>query len=193
MKKLFLPLFLLPVCVFSGATALHAESSDEVISREIASTVAKLSLPEVAVDQSKTNFTAAVTTTAIDAKTKLVGFQGDFTFDERVVTFQSPPVQKAGVTGGNWNVSGNVLPGTGPIRTLRVSAYSNDFVPLSGAGTLFELRMTRVTKAAQVTPLTWAAAPNHFFFIDADLNTQKPADAVSGNATVSATVSGKHK
>ena len=79
-----------------------------------------------------TNFIAPVTTTAIDAKNKLVGFQGDFTFDERVITFQGEPVQKAGITGGNWNVSGNVLPGRGPIRTLRISAYSNDFTPLSG-------------------------------------------------------------
>ena len=90
-----------------------------------------------------TNFIAQVTTTAIDAKNKLVGFQGDFTFDERVVTFQSEPVQNAGLTAGNWNVSGNVLPGAGPIRTLRISAYSNDFTPLSGSGTLFELRMTQ--------------------------------------------------
>ena len=131
--------------------------------------------------QSRSNFIAAVTTTAIDAKNKLVGFQGDFTFDERVVTFQSEPVQKAGITGGNWNVSGNVLPGAGPIRTLRISAFSNDFTPLSGSGTLFELRMTRVSKAAQGTPLLWAAPPNQFIFIDADLKTQKPGNAVSGS------------
>ena len=49
-----------------------------------------------------------VTTTAVDAKNNLVGFQGDFTFDERVVTFHGEPVQKAGITGGNWNVSRNV-------------------------------------------------------------------------------------
>ena len=90
-----------------------------------------------------------MTTTAIDAKSNLVGFQGDITFDERVVTFQSEPVQRAGMTSGNWNVSGNVLPGAGPIRTLRISAYSNNFTPLSGSGTLFELRMTRVSTAAQ--------------------------------------------
>ena len=82
--------------------------------------------------QSKNNFIAAVRSSEIDAKNKLVGFQGDFTFDERVVTFQSQPVQKAGLTAGNWNVSGNVLDGPGPIRTLRISAYSNDFTPLSG-------------------------------------------------------------
>ena len=174
MKRSLLPLFLLAICALSPATAVRGQSSDEVISREIPSTVSKVSLPEVTLDNSKTNFVAAVMSSAIDGKNKLVGFQGDFTFDERVVTFQSPPVQKAGITGGNWNVSGNVLPGTGPIRTLRISAYSNDFAPLNGSGTLFELRMTRVGKGSEGTPLQWAAPPNHFFFIDADLNTQNP-------------------
>ena len=62
-------------------------------------------------DQAKSNFIAAARTTAIEEKNTLVGFQGDFTFDERVVSFQSDePVQKAGITGGNSNVSGNVLP-----------------------------------------------------------------------------------
>ena len=154
-------------------------------SGEVPSTVAAVALPEVAVDQSKSNFIAAVRTSEIDAKNKLVGFQGDFTFDERVVTFQSEPVQKAGITGGNWNVSGNVLPGTGPIRTLRISAYSNDFTPLSGSGTLFELRMRTVSDSAlripnSAFPLVWAAPPDGFIFIDADLNTQKPGDAVAG-------------
>ena len=125
----------------------------------LASTVNGVALPEVAIAQSKSTLIAAVRTTAIDGKNKLVGFQGDFTFDERVVGFESEPVQKAGITGGNWNVSGNVLPGRGPIRTLRVSAYSNDFTPLSGAGTLFELRMTRVSKASKGTQLRWAAPP----------------------------------
>ena len=99
-------------------------------------------LPEV--KAIRVHSTAAVTTSEIDAKSNLVGFQGDFTFDERVVTFQSQPVQDAGLTASNWNVSGNVLAGKGPIRTLRISAFSNDFKPLSGSGTLFELRMTRV-------------------------------------------------
>ena len=152
---------------------------------EVAATVAAVALPEVAVDAFVTDFIVQVTTTAIDAKNKLVGFQGDFTFDERVVTFQSEPVQKAGITGGNWNVSGNVLPGPGPIRTLRISAYSNDFTPLSGSGTLFELRMTRVSKAAQGTQLLWAAPPDHFIFIDADLKTQKPGNAAPGSVTSS--------
>ena len=163
-----------------------AADDDGTGAGEVPATVATLSLPNVAVDAFVTNFIAQVTTTAIDAKNKLVGFQGDFTFDERVVTFQSEPVQKAGLTGGNWNVSGNVLPvqpGAGPIRTLRISAYSNDFTPLSGSGTLFELRMTRVSKAAQGTQLLWAAPPDHFIFIDADLKTQKPGNAASGSVT----------
>ena len=161
---------------------------------EVAATVAVVALPEVAVDQlptlsraqSKSNFIAAITTSAIDAKNKLVGFQGDFTFDERVVTFAGEPVQKAGMTGGNWNVSGNVLPGAGPIRTLRVSAFSNDFTPLSGSGTLFELKVLRVSKA-QSTPLIWAAPPDGFIFIDADLKTQKPGNAAPGSVTSSRT------
>src|SRR4029079_13322668 len=104
---------------FPGAIALAtpfadpAETADGPVSKEVPATVETVALPQIALDQSMTNFVAAVTTSAIDAKNKLVGFQGDFTFDERVVTFQNPPVQRAGITGGNWNVSGNVLPGTG--------------------------------------------------------------------------------
>jgi hypothetical protein len=152
---------------------------------QVPATVAAVALPEVVVDQSRRNFIAQVTTTAIDANNKLVGFQGDLTFDERVVTFQSEPVRKAGLTAGNWNVSGNVLAGTGPIRTLRTSAYSLDFTPLSGSGTLFELRMTRVSKTAQGTQLLWAAPPNYFMLIDADLKTQRPGNAVPGSVTLS--------
>ena len=162
--------------------------------------VITVSLPDVAVDQlrdsdeasrergasrveSMSNFIAPGKTSPIDAKNQLVGFQGDFTFDERVVTFQSEPCGKAGITGGNWDVSGNVLPGKGPIRTLRISAFSNDFTPLSGSGTLFELRMTRVSKAAQSTQLLWAAPPDQFIFIDADLNTQKPGNSAPGSVS----------
>jgi hypothetical protein len=124
-----------------------------------------------------------VTTSDIDAKNKLVGFQGDFTFDERVITFSDTPMQKAGLTRSNWNVSGNILPGAGPIRTVRISALSTDLTPLSGSGTLFELRMTRVGNVAPGTPLLWAAPPNHFIFIDADLNTQQPGNAAPGSVT----------
>ena len=73
-----------------------------------------VSLPIATIDTSVTNFTQPVVTSAINAADNLVGFQGDFTFDETVVTFQSPPVSSAGLTASNWNVSGNVLPGAGP-------------------------------------------------------------------------------
>ena len=164
-------------------------AGDSTSTSEFAATVAELALPEVAVDQlrmpsrveSKSNFIPAVKTSVIDAKNKLVGFQGDFTFDERVISFQSQPVQNAGLTAGNWNVSGNVLPGAGPIRTLRVSAFSTDFAPLSGSGTLFELRMSQVGRAAQGTQLIWAAPPDQFIFIDADLKTRKPGNTTPGS------------
>ena len=161
------------------------EAGDGTSGGEIAPTVTEVVLPEMAVDQSKGDFVAAVRTSAIDAKNNLVGFQGDVAFDERVITFQSEPVRKAGITKGNWNVSGNVLPGPGPIRTLRISAYSNDFTPLSGSGTLFELRMTRVSQAAQSTQLVWAVAPDRFIFIDAALKTQQPGQAPPGSVTPS--------
>jgi hypothetical protein len=160
-------------------------SQPAVSDNTILSPVTTVALPQIAPDHPGTDFTAPVTTSTIDPRKNLVGFQGDFTFDERMVTFQSEPVRKAGLTAGNWNVSGNVLDGIGPIRTLRVSAYSNDFVPLSGSGALFELRMTRVSKAAQRTQLIWAAPPNEFIFIDAELNTQKPGYAGSGSITQS--------
>lgn len=156
-------------------------SEDAVSNAEIPVTVA---LPDVGTTQSRMNFVAEVSTSVISVTRNLVGFQGDLTFDERVVTFQSEPVRKAGLTAGNWNVSGNVLEGTGPIRTLRISAYSNDFKPLSGSGVLFELRMGR-GNGGQGTPLIWSAPPNGFIFIDADLMTQMPRVAVPGSVTAS--------
>ena len=162
------------------------EGGNDMRSGEVAATVAAVTLPDIAVALSKSNFIAAVSTSEIDAKNRLVGFQGDFTFDERVVTFQSDPVQKSGLTGGNWNVSGNVLPGTGPTRTLRVSAFSNDFAPLSGSGTLFELKMTKVSSTpGAITQLVWAAPPDQFIFIDADLKTQTPGNAAASSVITS--------
>jgi len=59
--------------------------------RKIASfpaTVAAVTLPKPPIDASVTKFTTAATTTRIKREDNLVGFQGDFTFDERVFTFQ---------------------------------------------------------------------------------------------------------
>ncbi len=147
--------------------------------------VAEVALPDVAVDETAAGVNLQVSTTLIQAKDNLVAFQGDFTFDERVVAFQDQPVQKAGVTGGNWNVSGNVLPGVGPIRTLRVSAFSNDLTPLVGSGVLFELRTAKLNKAGSSTSLNWAAsAEQQFFFIDADLGTHTPGLAAPGGVAI---------
>src|SRR5215831_13753404 len=116
-----------------------------------------------------------VNTTDIDSNLNYVGFQADFNFDETVLTFGSPPVMNAGLTGGNWNVSGNVIPGGGPMRTLRVSAFSNDFTPLSGSGMLYQIRMLRVSGTPGAsTGLVWQPDPNNFIFIDANLDVHVP-------------------
>ena len=162
-------------------------ASANMDSGEIATAIvsASVSLPSVAVDASVTNFIVPVTTSVINARDNLVGFQGDFTFDERAVTFQNEPVQKAGLTGRGWNVSGNVLPGDGPIKTLRVSAFSNNLMALSGAGALFELRMTRVGDEPNETQLIWATSPDNFIFIDTDLNPRAPRDSSPGSVILS--------
>jgi len=145
-------------------------------------TVASVTLPQVTIERSKTNLIAPVNTSEIDPSSNIVGFQGDFTFDERVVTFDSNPVQPAGLTASNWNVSGNILPGNGPIRTLRISAFSYDFAPLSGSGTLFELKINRVGQGS--TQLAWAHSPNQFIFIDADLNTNAVGNTAPGQIRI---------
>jgi hypothetical protein len=143
--------------------------------------VAAVVLPEVAVDLSVSNFTVEVTATNINPADRLVGFQGDFTFDERVITFEDEPIQGAGLTADNWTLSANILPGEGPIRTLRISAFSNDLIPLSGSGTLFELKMIRANSVAgSSTELNWISSPHEFMFIDADLETQQPGEAMPG-------------
>ena len=154
---------------------------DAAIGNEIASTVKSVSLPELVLNKSRANFTAAVESTRIDARNNLVGFQGDFTFDERVISFATEPVQAAGLTARNWNVAGNVLPGNGPIRTLRVSAFSTDFRPLDGIGTLFNLRIKHVNGGAGSSPLMWAAPPDNFIFINSDLQIQRPGNTSPGS------------
>lgn len=149
--------------------------------------VSTVSLPVATVTTAVTTFVQAVTTTNLNSSDNLVGFQGDFTFDETVVTFQNPPVSGAGLTSTNWNVSGNVQPGGGPIRTLRISAFSNDFTPLSGSGVLFNLNMTRVSSTPGAnTALTWVPGATGFIFIDADLNSQTPCNTPAGSITIQA-------
>ena len=73
--------------------------------------VAMVSLPTATIDMSVTDFTQPVVTTTISASSHLVGFQGDFTFDETVATFDpDAPVSAAGLTASNWN--------SGPCKTF---------------------------------------------------------------------------
>jgi len=143
----------------------------------ITPTVEAVSLPEI----DGGNGIYEVKTSQINAASNIVGFQGDIQFDERTVTFDTNPVQNAGLTAGNWNVSANILEGKGPMRTLRISAYSNDFAPLAGSGTLFALRITPSAKTAQGAQLRWAAPPDQFVFIDADSNMHTVGNAALGN------------
>lgn len=127
----------------------------------------------------------------------LVGFQGDLTFDETVVTFQTPPVSGSEITDSSWTVTAELLPNIGPIRTLRISAWLSDGVtPLSGAGALFNLNMTRVSNTPGAsTSLAWALSPHDFVFIDANLNLIVPNETPSGSITITApptlSISGK--
>src|ERR1051325_7032409 len=115
----------------------------------------------------------------------LVGFQGDFTFDSTVVTFSSPFVAKGGLTSDpNWNVSANILPGTGTIRTLRISAFMGTFVPMAGGpDKLFDLRVQTVGTSGS-SALTWQpiCGGQEFVFIDDNLisyDTAEPAGLLS--------------
>jgi hypothetical protein len=131
-----------------------------------------------------------VTTTFIDSTippgdpSGSIGFQGDFTFDSSVITFASPFVQRGGLTSDpNWNVSANIL-GSTTIKTLRISAFSNDFTPLAGGpDTLFFLRV-QSTNTTGSTPLTWAPVvcpqDNEFVFIDCTLNSYDPRQQNNG-------------
>jgi CSLREA domain-containing protein len=148
------------------------------------SAVAIVSLPITNISSVAPPFTRPVTTSAISAGDNLIGFQGDFTFDTSVVSFQSPAVSAAGLTATNWNVSANIL-GAGTIKTLRISAFSTDFTPLSGSGTLFNLNFVRVSSMpAATTALTWAASPNNFEFINASLAAQLPGSTLAGSVTL---------
>ena len=152
------------------------------------SLVEMVSLPTNTISTSVTTFTEPVVTSAINAANNLIGFEGDFTFDSTVVTFASPPVSAAGLTGGSpsWTVAGNILAGGGPTsRILRVSAFVSDATTgLSGSGTLYNLNMVRVSSTPGAsTALTWAAPPNDFHFIDANLDSQAPDNTPPGSIT----------
>ncbi len=150
--------------------------------------VSSVNLPVATVTTAVTNFTQPVTTTNIPVGNNFVAFQGDFSFDSAVVSFQANGTSGAGLTATNWNVSSNIINiGPGTIKALRISAFSNDFTPLSGSGTLFNLNMVRVSSSQGTnSPLIWQSDPNAFQFITADLATVSPTNTPSGSITVQA-------
>ena len=133
-----------------------------------------------------TNLTAPVVTTNMNPFHYFVGFQGDFVYNSNIIQFQTPFVLPAGLTATNWNVSANILNGTGPTaRILRISAFSLDFTPLNGCGVLFNLQFRRVsTTNNATTALTWQPTPDNFFFISADLTTHDPFSTPPGSITI---------
>ena len=132
---------------------------------------------------------------SITAAMNYVAFQGDFTFDATVVSFDpGNPVQPAGMTGSTaapWTVAGNILPGGGPTsRILRVLGFvNNTTTALVGTGNLYQLNMIRVkcnpnTNPPATTPLIWSyPGPDEFEFIDGNGRTPAPTQN-NGSATV---------
>ena len=119
----------------------------------------------------ETIFHVPVVTTNLDLNRRYVGFQGDFTFDQSVVTFSPPFVEATDLTALGWSVLANILPGPGQSKVLRVSGFSTTLTPLIGTGTLFNLRMVRVgISPAATTALAWRLYPNGFEYIDDQLN-----------------------
>ena len=142
-----------------------------------------------------TNILVPVNVSLMDTTTtggnNYVGFQGDLVFDETIATFGTTGpgtgafVVSGGITASNWNVSANILVGTGPNgRILRVSAFSLDFTPMSGSGLMFNLKMFRVSSnPGDFTTLVWKPTPDNFVFIDDNLNTYTPIEP-SGLVTI---------
>ncbi len=92
------------VSVCAGAVWSNLTAAPKV-HRNGSVSVDNIYLPVSNIDTSIDEFTQPVLTSSISASDNLVAFQGDFTFDSTIVSFQSPPVSKSGMTDGNWNVS----------------------------------------------------------------------------------------
>lgn len=182
-----------PATSSSTTSSSTAASSIRAFASLFAPTaVATVSLPAANVSTpTVTTFTLPVTTSNIPLADNLVAFQGDFTFDPTVVSFQTPAVSKAGLTAGAiWNVNASLCPPLSTCnatqQTLRVIADSDGTIPLSGSGVLFNLNFVRVsTTPGESTALTWAAFPNDFrFFEGATFTRQAPGSTPPGSITI---------
>lgn len=161
-----------------------AQTSRNATAKMAASTVDTLSLPNISISPKSRNLVIPIKVSYVGSKSKIVGFQGDFTFDSSLITFDSMPVQKAGLTAGNWTVAGNVISSRGNLKTLRISAFANDLKPLISSGTLFELRVNQAKKSNKIAQLIWKASPDNFVFIDTETNKQEPSALNTGSLNI---------
>ena len=172
---------------YGGGLHNASESITESIRDAFIPMPVTIAMPMTTVDTNTSNFIQPVTASIIAATYNLTGFQGDLIFDSTVVSFQNPPVTATGLTASNWTVSANVLPGGGPTRTLHLSASSNTMTPLSGAGTLFNFYLSRVSNTPGTScDLMWAASPNDFAFLDTGSNRRAPNSVPPGRITIAA-------
>jgi len=144
------------------------------------------SLPTTSVGTNVTAFSLLVSVTDTTGN-NYVGASGDFTFNETIATVVS--ASAAGITATGWNVSGNIQPGPGPIRTFRFSVFSqNGSDVLAGGGTLLRLNLTKTAGGTpgSSTPLNWAVGANGFKFLDGNTgDVVDPAAQVNGQLTLS--------
>ena len=135
-----------------------------------------------------TVFTEPVTTTFLDQGQGWIQFQGDFTYDSAIVSFDATPAEPAGLTAAGWAVSGTIInSGPGSIKTLHITATGSS--ALNGSGTLFNLRMVRVsTTPGDTTSLVWNQSPTNFRFGNAAGGQYAPVQN-SGAITINLTVS----
>lgn len=144
-----------------------------------------------------TILTQPVGTDFIDSNLHYIGFEGDITYDSAVVNFSSPYVETSGLTSTNWGVAGNIInSGPGTLKTLRIAGRANDGdTALDGSGTLFNLKMVRVSQTPGTMSRLAAPEPGtvaggvelkNFVFINNNLEPSQP-DQTDGLITIGAT------
>ena len=168
------------------AAVAHDLTGNESVS-SVGVTVLRVSLPIGSLSTSVSTSTVVlkpVTTTFIDESLQYTQFESYFSFDSSIITFAFPYAQTTELTSTGWALTTGLSGTAGGIRTLYIHGTSNDQTPLSGSGTLFNLRMRRVSGTpGAATPLTWLASPNDFEFSDGV--TASPPNQINGLITIS--------
>lgn len=165
--------------------------------------VARVTLPDQAIAASRGVFIVPVTVSKIDPAVhgNLQAFQGDFTYDSSIISFQSNPVTAGSVminNGGQWSLMANpnLTQTNATLKTLRITAFCLNNVGLATNGaasdTLFTLNLVRVGKAGTETAMIWSSPPNgHFRFFDTEGFARVPSGAPPGKIAVSASTGRK--